>query len=92
MLCFFLSTKIAHPTPKQTSAGLSLIVFIKRLIRKKEAIPAAADCNKFEFEVIVVAYTRFGGLKVFVQSWINQTEKNWKLHVIHDGDSKNFIK
>ncbi|MGB1153670.1 MAG: hypothetical protein ACPG4F_05815 [Paracoccaceae bacterium] len=66
--------------------------FIKRLMIRKKAIPAAADCKKFEFEVIAVAYKRFGELKVFVQSWINQTEKNWKLHVIHDGDSKNFIK
>ena len=66
--------------------------FIKRLMIRKKAIPAAADCKKFEFEVIAVAYKRFGELKVFVQSWINQTEKNWKLHVIHDGESKNFIK
>ena len=66
--------------------------FIKRLRKSEEAVPRAADCKKFEFEVIAVAYKRFGELKVFVQSWINQTEKNWKLHVIHDGESKNFIK
>tara|TARA_E500000178_G_scaffold288304_1_gene290850 strand:- start:169 stop:378 length:210 start_codon:yes stop_codon:yes gene_type:complete len=66
--------------------------FIKRLGKSEQAVPRAEDCKKFEFEVIAVAYQRFGELKVFVQSWINQTEKNWKLHVIHDGDSKNFKK
>lgn len=46
--------------------------------------------NKNTIHVIAVAYQRFGELKVFVQSWINQTEKNWILTVIHDGPSAEF--
>ena len=40
--------------------------------------------------VIAVSYQRFGELKVFVQSWLNQTSKNWILTVIHDGPSEEF--
>jgi len=42
--------------------------------------------------VVSVAYKRFNEMKIFVQSWINQTEKNWKLTVIHDGNNPEFIK
>jgi glycosyltransferase involved in cell wall biosynthesis len=41
-------------------------------------------------EVIGVCYQRFGELKVFVQSWLNQSLSNWKLKVIHDGPSDDF--
>lgn len=41
-------------------------------------------------EVIAVSYRRFGELKVFVQSWLNQTVSNWSLRVIHDGPSEEF--
>ena len=40
--------------------------------------------------IIAVAYKRFGELKVFIQSWINQTSKNWVLTVIHDGKDQEF--
>jgi hypothetical protein len=40
--------------------------------------------------VIAVAFERFNELKLFVQSWINQTEDNWKLTVIHDGPNDEF--
>lgn len=42
-------------------------------------------------EVIAVAFERFGELRVFVQSWLNQTEKNWRLTVIHDGPNDEFV-
>jgi len=42
--------------------------------------------------VVSVAYERFNEMKIFVQSWINQTEKNWKLTVIHDGNNPEFIR
>ena len=39
-------------------------------------------------DIIAVAFEKLGELKVFVQSWLNQTEKNWKLTVIHDGQNE----
>jgi hypothetical protein len=41
--------------------------------------------------VVAVAFQRHGELKVFVQSWINQTSSDWKLTVIHDGYDEDFI-
>ena len=43
------------------------------------------------FEVISVAYQRYGELEIFVLSWINQSFKNWKLRVIHDGPDEQFL-
>jgi len=40
--------------------------------------------------VIAVAFENFGALKVFVQSWLNQTHENWTLTVIHDGPNEKF--
>ena len=40
--------------------------------------------------VIAVSHRRYGELKVFIQSWINQTSNNWLLTVIHDGLSEEF--
>ena len=40
--------------------------------------------------MIAVSYQRYGELKVFVQSWLNQTSDNWHLTVIHDGWSEEF--
>ena len=40
--------------------------------------------------IIAVAYRNFGQLKVFVQSWLNQTKGNWFLTVIHDGPDPEF--
>ena len=48
--------------------------------------------DKPVIEVIAVAFQRYGELKVFVQCWINQTERNWKLRVIHDGEDNEFLK
>ncbi|SPE20564.1 hypothetical protein SBBP1_1150006 [Burkholderiales bacterium] len=42
-------------------------------------------------EVISVAFQRYGPLKVFVQSWLNQTADNWCLRVIHDGPDMEFV-
>ncbi len=42
-------------------------------------------------DVIAVAFDRLNEIKVFVQSWINQTEKNWKLTIIHDGHNSDFM-
>ncbi|PTM99688.1 glycosyl transferase family 2 [Rhodovulum imhoffii] len=50
-----------------------------------------SECLKL-IHVIAVAYQRYGELKIFVQSWINQTQANWKLTVIHDGYDEKFIK
>jgi hypothetical protein len=44
------------------------------------------------FEVIAVAYQRYGELELFVLSWINQSFTNWKLRVIHDGPDEQFMK
>jgi glycosyltransferase involved in cell wall biosynthesis len=44
-----------------------------------------------KIHVIAVAFKRFDLLKVFVQSWINQTKDNWILTVIHDGLDDEFI-
>lgn len=41
--------------------------------------------------VIAVSHERFGELRVFVQSWLNQTDKDFRLTVIHDGPSNEFI-
>ena len=40
--------------------------------------------------VIAVAHQRYGELRVFVQSWLNQSESNWKLTVLHDGPDARF--
>ena len=40
--------------------------------------------------IVAVAHERFGELKVFVQSMINQTQSNWNLHVLHDGVNEEF--
>jgi hypothetical protein len=40
--------------------------------------------------IIASAYQRFGELRVFVQSFINQTKNNWLLTVIHDGPNQEF--
>ncbi|MDP5240530.1 glycosyltransferase [Uliginosibacterium sp. 31-16] len=46
--------------------------------------------NSCCIEIVAVAFERFGELKVFVQSILNQTRDNWKLHVIHDGPNQEF--
>jgi Glycosyl transferase family 2 len=38
-----------------------------------------------DIEVLAVAHRRYGELKVFVQSFLNQTAENWRLSVYHDG-------
>lgn len=43
-----------------------------------------------KIHVIAVSFEKFGQLKVFVQSWINQTKDNWILTVIHDGPDEEF--
>ena len=43
-----------------------------------------------KIHVIAVSFEMFGHLKVFVQSWINQTKDNWILTVIHDGPNEEF--
>lgn len=40
--------------------------------------------------VIAVAYKRLPELRVFTQSWINQTNDEWQLTIIHDGESQEF--
>ena len=41
--------------------------------------------------IIAVAYKRYGELRVFVQSWLNQSDRNWILTVIHDGHDDEFV-
>lgn len=43
-----------------------------------------------KIHVIAVAFEKLDELKVFVQSWINQTKDNWILTVIHDGPNEEF--
>lgn len=43
-----------------------------------------------KIHVIAVSFEKFGELRVFVQSWINQTKNNWFLTVIHDGPNEEF--
>ena len=47
--------------------------------------------SNINIEVIAVAYKRFGELKTFVQSWLNQTSDQWKLKIIHDGLNEEFL-
>lgn len=70
---------------------VKMFKLIKRLRKNEESVPKSIDCKKFELQVIAVVYERLGELIVFVQSWVNQTETNWKLHVIHDGENEKFI-
>jgi glycosyltransferase involved in cell wall biosynthesis len=46
--------------------------------------------SQITIEIVAVAYHRFGELRVFVQSILNQSAKNWRLTVIHDGPNKEF--
>ena len=41
--------------------------------------------------VISVTHKRLPELRVFVQSWINQTSDDWSLTVIHDGACQDFM-
>ena len=41
--------------------------------------------------IIAVAYKKYGELRVFVQSWLNQSDRNWILTVIHDGHDDEFV-
>ena len=43
-----------------------------------------------KIHIVAVAFKKLGELRVFVQSWINQTEDNWILTVIHDGPDEEF--
>ena len=43
-----------------------------------------------KIHIIAVAYNRIGELKVFVQSLLNQSSKNWILTIIHDGPNQEF--
>tara|TARA_B100000700_G_C14280923_1_gene505913 strand:+ start:199 stop:462 length:264 start_codon:yes stop_codon:yes gene_type:complete len=40
--------------------------------------------------VIAVANKRTGELKVFIQSWLNQTDNDWSMTIINDGECKEF--
>lgn len=44
----------------------------------------------YTLSIVAVCYDRLGELKVFVQSIKNQTHKNWKLHILHDGQNDDF--
>ena len=46
--------------------------------------------KKNKIHIIAVAFEKLGQLKVFVQSWVNQTNDNWHLTVIHDGPNLEF--
>jgi len=45
----------------------------------------------YKVGIVAVSHNRLDELKVFVQSIINQTNKNWSLHVIHDGRNDDFL-
>jgi hypothetical protein len=40
--------------------------------------------------IIAVAHGRLPEVRIFIQSWINQTDANWSLTLIHDGESQHF--
>lgn len=46
--------------------------------------------KKNKIHIIAVAFEKLGQLKVFVQSWVNQTHDNWHLTVIHDGPNSEY--
>lgn len=64
--------------------------FTSAVRRIVPARPPAVDAAPVKLHVIAVAYRRFGELKVFVQSWLNQSRDNWVMTVIHDGPSAEF--
>ncbi len=43
-----------------------------------------------KIHIVAVAFQRIPEMKIFIQSWLNQTKKNWQLTIIHDGPSKEF--
>lgn len=45
----------------------------------------------YKVGIVAVSHNRLDELKVFVQSIINQTNKNWSLHAIHDGKNDDFL-
>ena len=46
--------------------------------------------KNLKIHIIAVAYEKFEFLKTFMQSLINQSNKNWILTIIHDGPNKEF--
>lgn len=76
---------------KVLTQALSFTRFLLTGVAQK-TIPIKISCErKYTVNVVAVSYQRLGELKVFVQSWINQTEKNWTLLVIHDGEDEEFL-
>ena len=45
---------------------------------------------KAKIHILAVAYERFGEIKVFVQSILNQSSDDWLLTVCHDGPNDEF--
>ncbi len=43
-------------------------------------------------DIIAVTYEQAGPLQVLIQSFFNQTARNWRLKVIHDGNNSEFKK
>lgn len=64
---------------------------IKKLFITDPKFKTRKKTGSKKLHVIAVAFQKHGQLKVFVQSWINQSEKNWILTVIHDGNDEQFM-
>ena len=65
------------------------------LQKKKDQLELIRICNQKDgqspfLHVIVVCYKRFGEMKILLQSWINQSDQDWVMTIIHDGQSTEF--
>ncbi|MBX9929844.1 MAG: glycosyltransferase family 2 protein [Gemmatimonadaceae bacterium] len=49
-----------------------------------------ARATDHTIDVVCSAYKRPGPLRVLVQSFLNQSDGNWRLHVLHDGPDVEF--
>jgi len=48
--------------------------------------------NKMILHVICVAYKRVIPLRILIDSFLTQTNPNWELHIIHDGEAPSEVK
>ncbi len=53
-------------------------------------IPASNGLPRPTIDIVCVTFRQDGPLRVLIQSFINQTQGNWRLFVIHDGPDDDF--
>ena len=59
-------------------------------LRHLSRFPLSTNSEETFLHVMAVCHLRFGELRVFIQSWLNQTDADWCMTILHDGFSAEF--